>query len=269
MRDLRRRILEILNADPAAGRAGSIFAVLLTAMITLNVAAVALDTIETVSIRYQAAFKTFEVFSIVVFTVEYVLRLWSCTADARFAAPIRGRVSFALTPMAIVDLAAVAPFYFPLLMPVDLRFLRALRLFRLVRVFKIGRYHESSTKIVRVVHAKSSELLSVVFSLLLLLVLSASLMYYVEHDAQPKAFSSIPAAMWWGLVTLTTVGYGDIYPVTVLGKLIAGIISVLGIGLFALPAAILASGFAEIARRSALDPFVCPHCGRQIEEHRR
>lgn len=267
MRELRRKTFNILNAESAAGMAGSMFALFLTAMITLNVVAVALDTVDSISARHHVLFRTFEVVSIVVFSIEYLLRLWSCTSDARFAAPVAGRVSFALTPMALVDLLAVAPFYFPLLLPMDLRFLRILRLFRLVRVLKIGRYHESSVTVARVVHAKRGELLGVIFALGLLLVLSSSVMYYVENEAQPQVFSSIPAAMWWGLVTLTTVGYGDIYPITALGKMIAGIISILGIGLFALPAAILASGFAERARQHPANPIICPHCGGHIKDH--
>ncbi|VVB72106.1 Voltage-gated potassium channel [uncultured archaeon] len=165
----------------------------------------------------------------------------------------------------------VLPYYLPIIFP-DLRFLRALRLFRLFRVLKLARYSESLQTFLDVLRLKKEELLLMFFAIMILLVVSSSLMYDAEHEAQPKAFANIPAAMWWGIVTLATVGYGDVYPVTPWGKLIGSIVVILGIGLFALPTGVLASGFAEVLakrkeeREEQMRHVVCPHCGRRIDE---
>jgi voltage-gated potassium channel len=133
----------------------------------------------------------------------------------------------------------------------------------------LGRYSESLRTVTRVIRSKKEQLSVAVFVVAIMLVVASSAMYYLEHEAQPKTFSSIPAAMWWGVVTLTTAGYGDIYPVTTLGKVVGAMIALLGVGLFALPAGILASGFAEELRDRREEKQICPHCGRAIDEPRR
>jgi len=165
--------------------------------------------------------------------------------------------------MALVDLVAILPFYLPLVLT-DLRILRLIRLFRLLRLLKMLRYSESLRIFTDVYRMKKSELAMVFMVILFLLVIASALIFHVEQEAQPEAFSSIPAAMWWGVATLTTVGYGDIYPITPLGKFLGAIIALLGIGLFALPAAILGSGFVGALRRKASSKFYCPHCSEEI-----
>lgn len=148
----------------------------------------------------------------------------------------------------------------------DMRFIRGIRLFRLIRLLKIGRYSSSLRTLINVLKRKKEELIISVFSIFILLIIVSSLMYFIEHKAQPEAFSSIPASMWWGIITLTTVGYGDVYPVTIVGKLYGSFIAFLGIGLFALPAGILASGFAEEIHQSKVDNSeTCPHCGKSLK----
>ena len=154
------------------------------------------------------------------------------------------------------------PFYLTLVF--DLRILRLIRLFRLLRLLKMLRYSESLRIFTDVYRMKKSELAMVFMVILFLLVIASALIFHVEQEAQPEAFSSIPAAMWWGGATLTTVGYGDIYPITPLGKFLGAIIALLGIGLFALPAAILGSGFVGALRRKASSKFYCPHCSEEI-----
>ena len=236
-------------------------------LIFLNVAAVVLETVDWIYLRYASLFDAFNIFSVAVFTVEYALRVWSCTVNPEFGDPVRGRLRFMVTPLALIDLTAVLPFYLPFVF-VDLRFMRALRLFRLFRVLKLARYSDSLQTFVDVLKLKKEELLLMLFAIMILLVVSSSLMYDAEHEAQPDAFSSIPAAMWWGIVTLATVGYGDIYPVTPWGKFIGSIVVILGIGLFALPTGVLASGFAEVLARRKDEQekagMICPHCGRLI-----
>jgi voltage-gated potassium channel len=253
-----------LEGTPSGGTGAGVFAVCITTLILLNVLAVVLATVEPVAARIGPVLHWFEVFSIAVFSIEYLLRVWSCTAQDRYAHPVFGRLRYAVTPMALVDLLAVLPFYAPFLIRVDLRFLRALRLLRLTRLLKLGRYSESLRTVTRVIRAKKGQLSVAVFVVAIMLVVASSGMYYLEHDAQPRTFSSIPAAMWWGVVTLTTVGYGDIYPVTTLGKVVGAMIALLGVGLFALPAGILASGFAEELQSQRAEEKTCPHCGREL-----
>ncbi|RJQ54072.1 MAG: ion transporter [Actinobacteria bacterium] len=237
----------------------------LLALICLNVSAVILETVDTLGRPYAAYFYAFEVFSVAVFTVEYLLRLWACTADPRYNHhPIQGRLHMAFSFLGVVDLAAIVPFYLHAVLPIDLRFIRALRLFRLTRMLKVGRYSESLQRMGDVFSAKKADLAMAVFTVVILLILASSGMYYAEHAAQPEVFSSIPASMWWGVTTLTTVGYGDMLPITPLGKLLGAIIAVLGIGLFALPTGILAAGYSEELQKHRRDRGRCLYCGAKL-----
>lgn len=265
----KKRIHEIIEKSSPEDLTGRLFDFFIMSLIFLNVTAVILETVPAIAKTMGSFFYFFELFSVIVFTIEYALRLYSVTADEKYTHPIKGRLRFAFTFMAIVDLAAILPFYLPFLVTVDMRFLRALRLLRFLRILKIGRYSESIQLLGGVAKAKREELTITFYVLFILLIIASSLMYYFEHAAQPENFSSIPAAMWWGIATLTTVGYGDIYPITVLGKLTGAVIAVLGIGIFALPAGIIASGLIEeIQKRNHNEnhpcPEYCPHCGKMI-----
>ena len=260
---IQRIVFRILDAEARGTRLERAGNAVLAALIVLNVGAVIVESIETVRARYGALFDAFEVVSVAVFTVEYALRLWSCTIDPRFAEPVRGRVRYATRPMSIVDLMAILPAYLPGDPFLDLRFIRALRLVRMMRALKMARYSRSLQTFGNVLKAHTTDLGLVVVLLLVMLVVSASLMYFAENAAQPKVFSSIPGAMWWAVVTLTTVGYGDVFPITPWGKVLGAFIALLGIGVFALPAGILASGFTEeLARRR--EARKCPHCGGEL-----
>jgi voltage-gated potassium channel len=233
----------------------------LVVLIVLNVAAVILETVREVSVLAGAWLRLFEWFSVGIFTVEYVARIW--VGGPGRVGGLLPRARFALTPLMLVDLLAILPFYLPLLLPDDLIFLRALRLMRMMRVLKLGRYSDAIQIFYRVVLRKKEQLVVAGMVVGILLIIASSLMYYFERDAQPEAFSSIPQAMWWAIVTHTTVGYGDVYPITGMGRLLASIIALLGIGMFAVPAGILSAGFVEYGRAS--DARTCPHCGGRIE----
>jgi voltage-gated potassium channel len=209
--------------------------------------------------------RIFDLCSVGIFSVEYVLRLWTCTRNPRFQGPLAGRLRYIVTPLAVIDLLAVLPFYLPLILPFDLRFVRAVRLVRISRLLKVGRYSEALKLFGKVLRAKREELVTAVFVLLILLVVASSLLYYAEHDVQPDKFSSIRSAMWWGVATLTTVGYGDVFPLTSTGKFLAALISLLGIGFFALPAGILSAGFVDEIRRRKEAAKRCPKCGATLE----
>ncbi|MEP1094825.1 MAG: ion transporter [Cyclobacteriaceae bacterium] len=247
---LRKRIFETLEVGKGDDLLSRRFDVFIMGMILLNVAAVILETVESIHEQFSIVFEYFEYISVFVFTLEYVTRVWTCTFLEKYKHPVFGRIKFMFSFMAIVDLLAIVPFYLPLLFSIDGRVLRLLRLFRIVRIFKMGRYSTAFNMIVRVVTRRREELLVTLTIVMVMLILASSLMYYVEHEAQPEAFRNIPETMWWGVATLTTVGYGDVYPITGLGKLLGAFIAILGVGIFALPAGIIASGFeSEISSR--------------------
>lgn len=260
---IKRTVFNIIDPGQTESGLSRAFNFGMLILIFLNVSAVVLETEDSIYSQYQPFFYGFEVLSIVIFTLEYILRLWVCTEQEGYRSPITGRVKYALKPSMIIDLLSFLPFYIPL-GGMDLRFIRAVRLFRLFRLFKMGRYSQSLTKLANVIKSKKEELVITVFSSVVLLIIASSLMYFIEREAQPDQFGSIPKAMWWGAVTLTTVGYGDVYPVTLLGRIIGAFIAVLGIGLFALPAGIIASGFASELQKQKSEPIFCPNCGKEI-----
>lgn len=263
---MKNKIFDVLNKSASENPYSKVFHIFMITLIFCNVLAAILETVEELSSQYNLFFGIFEAFSIAVFTIEYSLRLWTCTIEDRFSGYFFGRVRFALTPLALVDLMAFLPFYLPVIIPLDLRFIRVLRLFRLFRLCKMGRYSRSLRTLGNVLKEKKEELFITIFAVLILLVIASSLMYLVEHRIQPQSFSSIPAAMWWGVSTLTTVGYGDVYPVTPAGKFLGAIIAIFGIGMFAVPAGILASGFTDEIHRTQAKRKTCPHCGKDVDE---
>ena len=238
-------------------------AVLIT-IITLNAIAIILHTVESYNQRYERLFIDFEVFSVMFFTIEYGFRVWVAVENETYRHPVWGRLRYMLSTSAIIDLLAIFPFYFTLF-ATDLAIVRILRLFRIFRLFRISRYSHAVRLIQHVVADRKEEIvLSVVFILFMLIIVS-SVMFYVEHPAQPKTFSSIPATMWWGVNAMATVGYGDIHPITPLGKLLGGMTAMMGIMAFALPTGILTSGFLEHLRNQKTPTRKqCPHCGKEI-----
>lgn len=266
---VKRRAYEIVEPTPEGDRASHLFDIAILTLISFNLLAIALETIAPLAERAGGAFLVFEIVSVAIFTAEYVARVWVCTEDPDYAHPVKGRLRFAVQPMVLMDLVAIVPFYIPLLVTFDLRFARALRLLRVFRLIKITRYSESMSIVVSVLRSRREVLLSTLFVTFILLFMASVLMYLAEREAQPEGFSSIPAAMWWGMVTLTTVGYGDLAPATAIGRILGAVVALFGIGLFALPAGILGSAFVDEleVRRSAKQVQKCPHCGKPIGDH--
>jgi len=227
-------------------------------LIIINIVAVVLETVEVFRAPWAKTFRVIELFSVTVFALEYLVRVWVADLDASYQHPFTGRIRYIFTPMALVDLLAILPFFLAMV-GIDLRVLRVLRLMRL---FKLTRYSRAMITLGGAIKASKEELILTVLVMGILLIISATLIYYAEHDAQPEAFSSIPASLWWAVVTLTTIGYGDVYPITVAGKIIAGISAIIGIGMFALPGGIIASEL--ISRSKIKDSPACPHCGKKI-----
>ncbi len=258
----RRRIYQILELGQEGDFQSRLYDLCLIVLILLNALAVLLESVQSLAEQYHVQFAWFEACSVGIFTIEYILRLWSCVENKTFQSGVGGRVQFAMTPMALIDLFAFLPFFLSWIFPMDLRVLRMLRLVRLVRLLKLARYSEALCALGNILFSKKEEMVITLGLGVILLIISSSLMYFAEHEAQPEVFSSIPAAMWWGVVTLTTVGYGDLYPVTTLGKILGACISVLGIGMFALPAGIFGAGIVEWAENKPSSK-ICPHCGKQ------
>ena len=254
------QVNRIAHHDDLFGKAFDNFMI---ALICLNVIAFSFETVYAISIPYKSYFNDFETISVAIFTIEYGLRIWSCTFERRYRHPIWGRIKFMLQPLSAIDLLAILPYYLFVFFP-NLVFVREIHLLRLARLLKIGRYSNSMRTLGKVIGSKRQDLLSATFTVFTLLMISASLVYFAEHASQPELFSSIPASMWWSVVTLTSVGYGDVYPITPLGKLLGGVIAVLGLGLVALPTGILASGFAEEVQRKR-NNHTCPHCGKHLK----
>lgn len=263
MQTTRNKIYHLLQPHEGAHIKGKWVDIVLTGLIVLNVVVLILETVPAFHNQYHHFFWDFELFSVGVFTVEYFVRLWSIVECPEYRHPVWGRLRYSFTPIAIFDLLAVLPFYLPLI-HADLMFLRSVRFFRLLRIFKVTRYVHAMHYITDVIRDKAEELLiSFTFMLFMLIVLSG-IMYNIEHAAQPDKFSSIPQTMWWAIITLTTVGYGDIYPITSLGKIFASITAVTGLGMFAIPTAILVSGFNEKMGKHKHHPHYCPHCGKKL-----
>ena len=257
---IRDRVHTLLEEGEEGDRISRVPDFFIITLIVVNTVAEILETVQPIYDLAPAFFITLEVVSMIIFTGEYLLRMWACTADSRYSHPVYGRLRFAATPLLLIDLVALVPFYLPFLGLGDLRILRALRL--LAWAARLGRYFEGIRTLGRVLQNKTLELFTVVLVLAVMLVLASAVMFYAEHSAQPDAFANIPEAMWWSIITLTTVGYGDVSPVTPLGKVVAGVIAVLGIGMFALPAGILGSGFLSEIQRQNRGARVCPNCGQ-------
>ena len=236
-------------------------------LILLNVAALILESYKSLHDNYSNLFNAFEVFSVIIFTIEYLLRIW---VSDRSKEDKTERLNFAFSTMGIIDLIAILPFYLPFIFPIDLRVVRILRIFRLLRIFKLGRYSKSLKTIKYILRETKAELSTTIFVTFVLMILSSTLMYYIEHDDQPEQFASIGDAFWWSIATLTTVGYGDVYPVTGLGKLLSGVIALIGIGFVALPTGIISSAFIEKIQsdkkiKEECTSTKCPNCGVKID----
>ena len=245
---IKLRVFEIVNDSGERSISNRIFSYFIITIIFCNLFVIFIETYKSISAEYEEIFDLFEYFTIIVFSIEYILRLWTCTCYSQYSQPVIGRLRYAFSLAMIIDLLAFFPFYLALLLPLDPRVVKILRLFRLFRIFKLLRYYGSMDVIWNVLKKNKDYLISVVIILLIFLIFFAYATYILETEAQPDKFEDIDSAFWWAVVTLTTVGYGDLYPVTTIGKFFTVIFLLIGIGVFALPTGIIASGFLEEIR---------------------
>ena len=246
--ELRRRVYQVLEQGPVGDAMGVVIDRLLVLLILLNLVAVALESVPEYGARYALAFNLIEIVSLVVFTVEYGLRLWVAVEHGphRHLNGARARLKYALSPAGIVDLAAVLPFWFAFVLPADLRFVLV---FRIVRFFKIARYSPAMRSLLDVLYRERRALFGCVVITMGSALVAAALMHLAEGKVQPDRLGTIPDALWWAIVTVGTIGYGDVVPVTVLGKLIATGTIFIGVIMMALPVGIIATAFAEQIHR--------------------
>lgn len=265
MLTIKRNLFNILEIEVSDHKISNRHELFMFILILLNVVSTILETVKSIKDAFGTYLHLFDMISLGIFTIEYLLRVWACNLDKRYKHPIWGRLKYIATPMMIIDLMVILPFYLPLIFTVDTRFMLTLRMFRLARVLKLTRYSKSTKRLIRVVKGKKDDLIATLGIVAILLIISSSLMYYVEYSVQPDKFSSIPESMWWGVITLTTIGYGDVYPITNFGKVIGAFIALLGVGLVAIPTGIIGSGYVEEIQKHKKSKK-CPHCGGTLDE---
>ena len=235
-------------------------------LIMLNITAVMLETVPDIYEPYKEFFDNFDLVSLIIFTIEYVLRVWSSNHDPRYSHSLHGRLRYMMSTDALIDLLAILPFYVHVFVGFDLRVFRIFRLLRFLRLFRLTAYMKSARMVKNIFKTRANELMLSLVLILFFIIIASCLLYFAEHLAQPKVFSSIPATIWWAVVTATSVGYGDMVPVTTLGKTLSGILSLSGLAVFALPAGIITAGFLEEMRKIKPPKIhVCPHCGKSLD----
>ena len=245
VRKIKNRVFELLNKAEEGDRVGQIVDWIITGLIILSVASIIMESFENLAERYDNVFQTVEAVTVIVFTLEYILRIW--TADLMYPDAKHPRLKYIFSFLAIIDLLAICPFYLPFL-SADLRFLRMMRLsrlLRLMRIFKLGRYLDALQIISQVIRSSVPQLVMSVGICFFVMLFSAIIMYTVENPVQPNQFPNVIASLWWAMCTRTTVGYGDVYPITAVGRFFASVISLVGIGIIAIPTGIIAAGFSR------------------------
>ncbi len=262
--EIQRRTFEIVEKGKDGDKASKIFDDFIILVICINVFSIFLETFS-IEKEVSKIFKIIEIVSVIIFTIEYLLRLWTAPLLFPEKSKMKARIKYIFSFMALIDLLAILPFYFPFIIKIDLRILRALRLVRLFRLFKMNRYTKAMSSVFSVIKNKSSELISAIFVVFILMLISSVFMYTIESPVQPDVFKNGFSGIWWAVATFTTVGYGDIYPVTTAGKIISMIMAILGIALVAVPTGIISSGFIELNSNENCEKKFCPYCGKKLE----
>lgn len=235
----RGGVKRLIGTDAEPSRMSRFFDIVLIFLIALSTALVIFDTFEDAPGWYKTVSVFAEPTITIIFTVEYLLRLWVSEK----------RLRFVFSPMAIIDLIAILPWYLGLFLPINASALRVLRVIRLIRLLKIGHYTDALSVVARVLRKKASQLTASLIVIGLLLIVASTFMYLAEQGVQPDKFPNALSGLWWAVVTITTVGYGDVYPITFAGKVLGAAVALLGVGLVAVPTGIISAGFTEESMR--------------------
>ena len=273
-RNLKRCVFDVIQPAENGNTASRIFDLVIISLIIISVISVFVSTFQ-LSRKAMDFLTVLEQISMLVFSVEYLLRVWTANYLYPECGPVKSRLKYMASGMAIIDLLAILPFYLPMFLPVNLVGIRAFRLVRLLRILKMNRYCDAMKSIQEVFRQKLHEIIASTVFVFILLIIASLMIYYAEHDAQPEQFSNAFSGLWWAVATLTTVGYGDIYPVTVSGRIFGALMAIMGIGMVAVPTGILSSGFVEILEKKKNKenaegesekekPAYCPHCGKKL-----
>ena len=243
-RTFRQKVYALVFPSEHGGKLHEYYDFFIVFWVLISVLAVILESVDAIYYNLAVEFVVLDAIAVLVFSFEYAFRLYSCVENPKYAHWFSGRFRYARSPVAVIDFLAIMPFFLEVFLHhlVDLRFLRA---FRLMRLFKLTRYTGSTSTLFTVVRRELPIIGTSAFVMMLLVVLAASFGYLLEHEAQPDKFENIPTAIYWAVITLASVGYGDISPITPLGRLMTVVMALLGIGIFAIPASILSSGFMQ------------------------
>jgi voltage-gated potassium channel len=271
-----------MEVDSIEDKQGGYYEILMMGLIFANALAMIVDTVPSIKLNYDWFLMPFEQISIIIFSAEYILLLWVCTENPEYRDPVHGRIRYAMTPVALINLLSVMPAFIPVLQPYDLRALRMFRLFRFFRILKLTKYSDSLKTLFRALDAKKEQLFMTLVIIVLLVVMTSVFLFYAENGTNESAvFDDLPSTIWWGLITLNPMSNEEGYPVTVAGKLISAGMALLEIGIFAIPAGIMASAFEEEYKEKEKEqegqrtvcetesgrndgPTVCPHCGKRV-----
>lgn len=226
-----KNIVEINDNLPS-----KIFDIIIQILIILSIVSFSIATIPTLSKTAQTYLDYFEIFTVAIFTVEYIIRIYTAENKIRYIFSFYG----------IIDLLSILPFYLSTF--IDLRSVKILRLFRLFRLLKLIKYNKTLSRFNLALKSAKEEIIIFIIAVLIIFYLASVGIYYFENEAQPEHFSSIFASMWWAVVTLTTVGYGDVYPITVGGKIFTVIILLIGLGVVSIPAGIIATALTSVKK---------------------
>jgi len=244
---LRQKVYALVNETPDSGKLHEIFEFIIVIWVLISVASVILESVDSINYYFHVEFIIIDTIAVAIFSTELLMRIYSCTEDPKYQHWLAGRINFSRQFSSLIDIVAIAPFFLESLLDhlFDLRFLRV---FRLMRLFKLGRHSAATKSLFYVIQREWPVMKAAIFIMLMLVMLAACLGYLFEHEAQPDKFENIPQSIYWAVITLASVGYGDISPVTPAGRTITIILALLGIGIFAIPAAILASAFSDQLR---------------------
>ncbi len=248
MKKFRKRLFEIIQIGGADDTISRSFDVIITVIIIVNILVTFMETFDSLS-AFLPIFKVIELVTVILFTIEYIARVY--TADLLYPKEkkIFSILAFVFSFYGLIDLFSFMPYYLPLATPTGVAVFRLFRVFRIFRLFKINAQFDAFNVIVNVLNEKKTQLLSSVVLILMLMLSASMLMYGVEHEAQPDVFENALSGFWWSMATIFTIGYGDIYPITSLGQLLALVISFLGVGIIAIPTGIISAGFVEQFQR--------------------
>ncbi len=266
----KKKVYEIigLNGDNKWNR---FFNLSMMFLILINIVILFVTTLD-VREELQLRLNNIEMLIGIVFSVEYVLRFWTANYLYPEHSWLRARICYIKSPMAVIDMLSILPVFLPFLLPASFSSIRALRVIRIFRIVKLHRYTDAFVSVGSVFKLKAKQLFVSFLLVGVLMLISSLLIYGAEHEVQPDKFANAFSGLWWAVATLTTVGYGDIYPLTALGKILSSIIALLGIGMVAVPTGIISAGFLEVMtckeKESKHEAFrYCPHCGGKLFEH--